>query len=97
MKQYIVYAKDHTDSEALNRRMAARSAHLEGVKALKARGCFILGAALLNEQGSMIGSTMVLQFETPSDFDAWYAAEPYIIGNVWDNIEIHPVKVAVIE
>lgn len=97
MMQYIVYAKDHTDSDALNRRMAVRSAHLEGVKALKARGCFILGAALLNKQGSMIGSTMVLQFETQGDFDAWYAAEPYIIGNVWDNIEIHPVKVAVIE
>jgi uncharacterized protein YciI len=97
MMQYIVYAKDHTDSDALNRRMSARPAHFEGVKALKARGCFILGGALLDEQDAMIGSTIVLQFEQQSDFDAWYAAEPYITGNVWGNIEIHPIKIAVIE
>jgi uncharacterized protein YciI len=97
MMQYIVYAKDHTDADALSRRMAARAAHLEGVKTLKARGSFVLGAALLNEQGTMIGSTMILQFEAQSDFDAWYAAEPYILGNVWGDVEIHPIKIAVIE
>lgn len=97
MTEYVVYAKDGTDSEALARRMAVRTTHLEGVKALKARGCFVLGAALLNAEGSMIGSTMVLRFETQSDFDAWYANEPYITGNVWQNIEIHVAKIAVIE
>jgi hypothetical protein len=97
MMQYIVYAKDHTDTDALGRRMTARTAHLEGVKALKARGCFVLGAALLNKEGTMIGSTMILQFEAQSDFDAWYAAEPYILGNVWGDVEIHPIKIAVIE
>ena len=92
-----MYAKDGTDSEALARRMAVRTVHLEGVKTLKARGCFVLGAALLNTESSMIGSTMVLRFETQSDFDAWYANEPYITGKVWQNIEIHVAKIAVIE
>jgi uncharacterized protein len=97
MAQYIVYAKDYTDTDALSRRMAARPAHFDGVKALKARGCFILGGALLNEQGTMIGSTMVLEFPAQSDFDAWYAEEPYILGNVWENVEIHQAKIAIIE
>lgn len=97
MIQYIVYAKDYTDADALERRMAVRPTHFEGVKTLKSRGCFLLGGALLNEQGAMIGSTMVLQFESQSDFDAWYAAEPYITGKVWENVEIHQAKIAVIE
>jgi uncharacterized protein YciI len=67
------------------------------VKTLKARNSFVLGAALLNDEGSMIGSTMVLRFEKQSDFDAWYANEPYITGNVWQTIEIHRVKIAVVE
>lgn len=97
MKQYLIYAKDATDVDALTRRMNARPAHFEGIKALKARGCFILGGALLSDAGTMIGSTIVLQFETQVEFDTWYAGEPYISGNVWENIEIHPFKVAVIE
>ncbi len=97
MKQYLIYAKDYTDDKALERRMAARTAHLEGAKALKARGCFLFGGAMLDAHGTMIGSTMALQFPTEAEFDAWYAAEPYIIGKVWEKIEIHPYKLAVIE
>ena len=47
MKQYLIYAKDATDAEALPRRMANRAAHLDGAKALKASGCFVLGGAVV--------------------------------------------------
>ncbi|MCS6808786.1 MAG: YciI family protein [Bacteroidota bacterium] len=94
MPQYIIYAKDYTDTDAVHRRMEARSAHFEGVKALKARGCFIVGGALLNEDGRMIGSMMVLEFPTRADLDAWYAQEPYVIGKVWENVEIHQAALA---
>lgn len=97
MNQYLIYAKDYTDASALNRRMAARPAHFDGIKALKARGCFIFGGAMLDGAGKMIGSTIVLQFPSQVEFDAWYAAEPYITGKVWEKIEIHPYKLAVIE
>jgi uncharacterized protein len=97
MNQYLIYAKDYTDEQALERRMTARPAHFDGAKALKARGCFLFGGAMLNESGKMIGSTMALQFPTEADFDAWYATEPYIIGKVWEHIEIHPYKLAIIE
>jgi uncharacterized protein len=97
MKQYLIHAKDATDAEALSRRMANRTGHLDGAKALKASGNFVMGGAMLNEAGAMIGSTLVLQFETQAEFDAWYASEPYITGNVWENIAIYPFKLAVIE
>jgi uncharacterized protein len=97
MKQYLIYAKDSTDAGALARRMIVRPAHFEGVKVLKARGCFVMGGAMLNDEGSMIGSTLVLQFETQAEFDAWYVSEPYITGKVWENITMYPFKLAVIE
>ena len=94
MQQYLVYAKDYAD--ALPRRMEARERHLEGMRELQRRGSFLFGAALLNERGEMIGSTLALQFDSQSDFDFWYAQEPYIVGKVWENVEIHACKRAVI-
>lgn len=94
MQQYLIYAHDGTDEQALSRRMNARPAHFEGAKALKAQGNFILGGALLNADGQMIGSTMVLQFETAAEFQHWYDHEPYIQQGVWQKIEVHPFRVA---
>jgi uncharacterized protein len=94
MNQYVIYAKDYTDTQALDRRLSVRPTHLAGVQQLKAQGQYILGGAILDEQGQMIGSTMVLQFESSADFEAWYAQEPYIQGKVWEHIEVNPFRVA---
>ena len=94
MNQYLIYAHDYTDAQALDRRMAARPSHLETVKKLKETGNFILGGAILNDQQQMIGSTLVLQFETTEAFQQWYNHEPYILQKVWENIEVKPFRVA---
>lgn len=94
MQQYVIHAWDGTDDKALERRMAARPAHFDGAKKLKAEGHFVLGGAMLNEQGKMIGSTMVLQFETKEQLQQWIDSEPYITGKVWGKIDIHPFRVA---
>ena len=94
MQQYLVYAWDGTDDQALERRMSARPAHFEGARKLKKNGNFIFAGALLNDQQKMIGSTMVVQFETPEELKNWMNTEPYIINNVWKKIEVHPFKVA---
>ena len=59
MQQYIIHAWDGKDDKALERRMAARPAHFDGARKLKAEGHFVLGGAILNTEGKMIGSTMV--------------------------------------
>ncbi|MGI4752046.1 MAG: YciI family protein [Janthinobacterium lividum] len=94
MKQYLVTALDFTDEYALERRLATRPAHLENVKALKSKGRYLIGGALLNEQEKMIGSTMIVQFETPEALQEWLQNDPYIKEKVWDRIEIKPFKVA---
>jgi uncharacterized protein len=60
MNQYLVTAYDYTDTEALQRRMNVRPHHLDGAKGLKESGNFILGGAILNDEGKMIGSVMIL-------------------------------------
>lgn len=94
MKQYLIYAYDYTDNDALNRRMAVRPDHFEKARELKAAGNFVLGGAILNDDGQMIGSTMVLQFESDEGFNKWKENEPYIRGKVWEKIEIRAFKVA---
>ncbi len=96
MQQYIIYAWDGNDEQALERRMKARPSHFEKAAELKANGNFILGGAMLNDEGKMIGSTMVVQFETPDGLQEWLDTEPYVLGNVWERIETRPFRVATV-
>ena len=94
MNQYIITAYDYTDTEALQRRMNVRPHHLDGAKDLKANGNFIIGGAMLNDEGKMIGSTMILQFETEEELLAWQQSEPYITQKIWETVDIKPFRVA---
>jgi len=49
---------------------------------------------MLNDDGKMIGSVMVLQFETDEELEAWKKSEPYITQKVWETVDIKPFKVA---
>jgi len=94
MQQYVIYAYDGTDAQALERRMAARPHHLVVVKQLKANGNFIVGGAILNEAGNMIGSMMLVQFDTEGALYNWYNNDPYVTMKVWEKVEIKPFKIA---
>jgi uncharacterized protein YciI len=94
MQQYIMHAWDGTDEQALERRMNNRPAHFENARKLKATGNFIMGGAMLNDEGKMIGSTMVMQFETKEQLQQWLDTEPYITGKVWEKMDLRSFKVA---
>lgn len=94
MNQYLITAYDFTDTDALNRRMAIRPLHLDAARQLRETGNFVLGGAMLNDEGKMIGSVMVLQFETEEQLAAWKQDEPYITQKVWETVDIKPFKVA---
>lgn len=94
MNQYLITAYDFTDTEALNRRMAVRSIHLDGARKLRENGNFVIGGAMLNEEGKMIGSTMVLQFNSEEELNAWKQDEPYITQRVWETVDVKPFRVA---
>jgi uncharacterized protein len=94
MLQFLIHAFDGTDAGAIDRRMAARPAHLEYMKAFKATGNYVIGGAILDAEGRMIGSSVILQFETAAEFDRYRENEPYILGGVWQDIKVFPVRVA---
>lgn len=96
MNQYIVTGYDHTDEGALERRMNIRPHHLDGAKALKESGNYVLGGAVLNDEGKMIGSVMVLQFENEDGLEAWKQSEPYITQGIWETVDVKPFKVAAV-
>jgi uncharacterized protein len=94
MQQYVIIAHDGKDENALDRRMSVRPFHLDGAKRLKETNNYVIGGAMLDDSGKMIGSVMVLQFETEADLKNWEATEPYIQNKVWENYEIRPFRVA---
>ncbi|MBZ9559651.1 MULTISPECIES: YciI family protein [Modicisalibacter] len=92
MKQYAVVAYDHTDDDALARRLANRDAHLAGIRRLADRGHFLSGGAILDDDGRMVGSNAHFQFADRAALDDWLASEPYMTGRVWERVDIREVR-----
>ena len=94
MKQYLITGYDYTDDGALQRRMNVRPHHLDELKVLKEKSNYILGGAILDDDGKMIGSVMIMQFETEEELEAWKQSEPYITQKIWESVDIKPFRVA---
>lgn len=93
--QFVITAYDGKDEDALDRRLAAREAHLEGANRLKATGQLIAGGAVLDESEKMIGSVMFVEFDSKAELDQWLATDPYVTGNVWQDISVQQIRLAV--
>lgn len=89
---YVIHAYDYPDS--LAHRMVVRPAHFDFVRQLKARGQFILGGALLNDADQMIGSMLILSFDTDEQLQQYLLTDPYIVENVWEKIDVKPFREA---
>jgi uncharacterized protein len=68
--QFVIIARDGTDPEARTRRQAIRPAHLEGIRWFVERGNILIGGAILDEVGNMVGSVLVADFSTREELDA---------------------------
>jgi len=94
MQEYLIYAWDAIDKAAIERRLAARPRHFEGARELKKNGNFISGGAMIDDNGIMRGSMMVVRFASRQELDAWLSIEPYVTEKVWHKIDIHLFRVA---
>ena len=91
---YIIIAYDGKDSEAAARRSKVREQHLDGVKKLIREGKHLYGAAILDDDNKMVGSMMIVDYPSKEVLvSEWLDNEPYVTGNVWQEIEIKPCKV----
>ena len=92
--QFIVIAYDGTDEGALERRLAVREAHLESAKKMFESGKWLYAAGILDDNGKMIGSMIVCDFPSRDELEEWLKVEPYVVGEVWREINVNRAQVA---
>ena len=91
MPTFVLTCIDHPD--ALERRMAARTAHLAYVA--EHRSLVKLAGPLLGAGGEMAGSMFIMEAEAVAEVEAFAAADPYRQANVFERTEIRPFKITV--
>ena len=60
---------------------------------MKKAGNYLFSVAMLDDEGKMSGSIMVMDFKSKKELDDWMKIEPYITNKVWETIEVIPCQV----
>ena len=81
----------HDKPNALDLRMATREAHLAYVR--PKLDLLKLGGPLLDANGDMAGSLMIVDAADLAAAQAFSAGDPYTRAGLWDRVEITPFKV----
>ncbi len=89
--QFMIKALDGENK--LARRMEVRPRHLEGMEKLSSH--IICAGGLLDNEGKMKGSVLILDFPSRDDLDSYLASEPYVVEQVWEKIEIETMNVVI--
>jgi len=93
---YAISATDHDNS--LDRRLAARPAHLERLTELKNQGRLILAGpypAIDSEDpgpAGFSGSLIVAEFSSLEAAQQWADDDPYSHADVYQNLSVKPFK-----
>ncbi|MEM6843760.1 MAG: YciI family protein [Bacteroidota bacterium] len=95
--EFLLIAYDGTDEAALDRRMSVREKHLAYARGLYKEGKLLKGGALLNEDGQMIGSTIIYRFDSEEALQECINHDPYKIHGVWVDITTKPIRLANLE
>lgn len=78
----------------LAKRMEVRPRHLEGMKALGKQ--IICAGGLLDDEGKMKGSALVMEFPDRAALDEYLKSEPYVVEGVWQKIEVETMNVVLV-
>lgn len=92
LMQFMIKALD--GSGMLEKRMEVRPRHLEGMKALGKK--IVCAGGLLDEEGRMKGSLLVVDFPDREALDEYLRNEPYVTEGVWEKIETEIMNVVLI-
>ena len=90
--QFMITA--HDGENMLEKRMAVRPRHLEGMAKLGKH--IVLAGGLLDDEGKMKGSVLILDLEDRAALDDYLMNEPYVVEHVWEKIEIETVNVVIV-
>ena len=91
--QFVIRAYD--GEGMLDKRMEVRPRHFEGMERMKEHT--LCAGGMLDEDGKMIGSLLVMEFQTREELDEYLANEPYVVENVWERIEVERMNVVIFD
>jgi len=93
---YAIMAQDNDNS--LDKRLAARPAHLARLEALRDAGRLVLAGPLpaidSEDPGpaGFTGSLVVAQFDSLEDARAWADVDPYVDAGVYASVTVKPFR-----
>ncbi len=93
---YAIVGEDVADS--LEKRQAARPAHLARLEALKNEGRLVLAGpfpaidSLDPGPAGFTGSLIVAEFDSLASAQAWAEADPYVAAGVYARVTVKPFK-----
>ena len=91
--QFIITALD--GENMLEKRMAVRPRHLEGMAKLGKH--IVCAGGLLDDEGKPKGSVLILDFEDRTALDYYLKNEPYVTEQVWEKIEVESLNVVIVD
>ncbi|MBO7359444.1 MAG: hypothetical protein J6U72_06450 [Clostridia bacterium] len=91
--QFVITAKD--GENMLAKRMEVRPRHLENMERMKEH--IICAGGLLDGEGKMAGSVLILDFASRGELDAYLAKEPYVTEGVWRQVDVQSVNVVIVK
>lgn len=89
--QFIIKAYD--GEGMLEKRLDVRPRHLEGMNKLSDH--IICAGGLLDEEGKMKGSALIMEFDSRQELDEYIKNEPYVLEGVWEKIDIDTMNVVI--
>ena len=57
----------------------------------------LCAGGMLDKDGKMIGSLLVMEFEKREQLDEYLANEPYVVEHVWERIEVEQMNVVIFD
>ena len=93
---YVIIGEDQPGT--LDKRLAARPAHVERLQALQSEGCLTLAgpcpAIDSPDPGpaGFSGSVIVAEFDSLAAAQAWADADPYVAAGVYGKVTVKPFK-----
>lgn len=93
---YSIVGEDNDNS--LDKRLAARPAHLERLQQLLDQGRLLVAGpnpAIDNEDpgpNGFTGSVIIAEFDSMEAAQAWADADPYLAAGVYRSVQVKPFK-----
>ncbi|MBC7006001.1 YciI family protein [Photobacterium sp. BZF1] len=93
---YVIFSQDVENS--LERRLSVREKHLARLKDLQQQGRLLVAGpmpAIDSEnpgEAGFTGSTVIAEFNSLDDAQAWADADPYIEAGVYEKVIVKPFK-----